>query len=200
MIGPATGTATRLAGSDPTGTEPNAATSSGDTAAWADSVTARGIASHLGPGRASHTRPAPRTMPAAPATDRRNPRDVTSSGSTSTTPVTPRARVRRVEAGRPSAVPTAATPAIAVARSTDGSARVSSAKPASTAIVARKAGAEPQPRQHRGGDHQREGDVLPRYGEKVGEAGGPEGVGHVRRLGPVVAEGDAGEKAAVALR
>jgi hypothetical protein len=34
----------------------------------------------------------------------------------------------------------------------------------------------------------------------VGEAGGPESVGHVRRLGAVVAEGDAGEEAAVALR
>ncbi len=45
MIGPATGAASRLAGSDASGTLPNVATSNGDTAAWAAIVTASGVAS-----------------------------------------------------------------------------------------------------------------------------------------------------------
>lgn len=140
MSGPATGTASRLAGTAATGTSPNVATSRGDTATWAASVTDRGPASHRGPGSRAARRPAPTTMPAAPATDSRKPSDVTSSGSTRTIPATPSASARSVDAGRPTAEPTAATDAMAVARSTDGSHRVSSANPASTARVATNRG------------------------------------------------------------
>jgi hypothetical protein len=129
-----------LAGSDARGTDPNVVTSSGDTAAWAASVTDSGTASHRGPGRTASRRSAPATMPAAPATDSRNPNDVASSGSTSSMAATPNASVRTVEVGRPSAAPTAATDAMATARSTEGSARVTSANKASTASVAANRG------------------------------------------------------------
>ena len=135
MIGPAAGTARRLAGTDATGTGPNTATRSGATAAWAASVTASGVTNQRGPGSRPASGRAPTTMPAAPATESRKPSEVASSGSISTMAATPRASARSVEAGRPIAAPTAATDAMAVARSTDGSARVSNAKPTSTARV-----------------------------------------------------------------
>jgi len=136
MSGPETGPASRLQGSEARGTDPKACTSSGDTAAWAATVTASGAVSHRGPGSARSSRVAPATMPPAPATDSWKPSEVTSSGSTSTMAATPSASVRADEAGRPSAVPTAATAAIAVARSTEGSARVTRANIARPASVA----------------------------------------------------------------
>jgi hypothetical protein len=62
-----------------------------------------------------------------------------------------------------------------------------------------QAGAEAQPAQQRGRDDEGEGDVLPGHGQQMRQAGGPEGVGHVDRLMAVVAQGDAGQQAAVAL-
>ncbi|HKE77615.1 MAG TPA: hypothetical protein VKB57_28600, partial [Acidimicrobiales bacterium] len=135
MIGPATGTARTLAGSDATGTEPNVATRIGATAVWAASVTASGVASQRGPGTSGAMWWAPTTMPAVPATDSWKPTEVTSSGSTSSMPATPSASVRSAVAGRPRAAAIAVTDAIAVARRTDGSARVSRANPTRTARV-----------------------------------------------------------------
>jgi hypothetical protein len=74
-------------------------------------------------------------MPAVPATESWKPTDVTSSGSNRSMAATPRASVRSADVGRPSARPTAATDAIAVARKTDGSARVRRVNAASTASV-----------------------------------------------------------------
>lgn len=136
MTGPVTGTASRFAGSDPSGTDPNVATSRGATASSAAAVTASGAVNERGPGSTRASRWAPRTMPPEPATDSWKPSDVTSNGSTSNAPAVPSARVRSVDVGRPRTVPVAATAAIAVARTTDGSQRVSSANPASTASVA----------------------------------------------------------------
>ncbi len=112
---------------------------------------------------------------------------------------TPSASVRTVDAGRPSATPTAATAAIPAARSTEGSARVTRAKPASTASVATSRGPKDRRDSSGASDHHDEGDVLPRHGQQVRQAGGPEGVGHVGRLRPVVAEGEARQQAALAL-
>ena len=53
---------------------------------------------------------------------------------------TPRARARRVDAGRPRATPIAATAAMPEARRTDGSPRVTSANPANTTNVATSRG------------------------------------------------------------
>ena len=140
MIGPAAGAARRLAGIEASGTLPKVATSSGDTAAWAETVTASGAANQRGPGSRRSRRPAPTTIPPAPRTDSRNPSDVVSSGSTSTMAVTPSASVRSVDAGRPAATPTAATAAMPAARRTEGSARVTSANPARTVSVAASRG------------------------------------------------------------
>ena len=140
MIGPAAGAASRLAGTDATGTPPNVATSSGDTAAWAARVTASGAASHGGPGNRRSIGDAATTMPAAPATDSRKPSEVVSSGSTSTIAPTPSASARSDDAGRPTATPTAATAAMAEARRTEGSNRVTRAKPTSTPRVASSRG------------------------------------------------------------
>jgi hypothetical protein len=80
-------------------------------------------------------------MPAVAATDRPNPMEWISRGSMSrsapTASVNPRSRL----SGRPAKDEPATTSAIAVARSTDGSNRVSSAKKASTTALSTKRGA-----------------------------------------------------------
>ncbi len=140
ISGPEAGAASMFAGSEARGTAPKVATSSGDTAAWAATVTDSGAANQRGPGRTVSMRPAPTTMPAAPATESWKPSDVARSGSIRSMPVAPRVNVRTEEVGRPAAMPTAATDAIAVARSTDGSARVTSANMANTASVTARRG------------------------------------------------------------
>ena len=140
ISGPAAGAAAMFAGSEASGTVPNVATRRGDTAAWAATVTDSGVANQRGPGSSASIRLAPATMPAAPATDSRKPSDVARRGSISSMAVTPRVNVRTDEAGRPAAAPTAATDAMAVARRTDGSARVTSANIASTPSVTTRRG------------------------------------------------------------
>ena len=128
MIGPATGAASRLAGKEATGTPPKVAISSGDTANWAETVTAIASANMRGPGKRSARRGAHKMMPADAATDSRNATEWTNSGSTSTNRATARASTRRLDASRPSRVAVAAIAAMTEARSTDGSNRVTRAK------------------------------------------------------------------------
>ncbi len=75
-------------------------------------------------------------MPAAAATDSWKPATPTSSGSSRITAVTASPRTRRPEAGRPSVQAVTAIMAMAVARSTDGSNRVTAANNRSSPIVA----------------------------------------------------------------
>ena len=128
ITGPAAGTASRLAGSDASGMPPNTGSSTGATPAWAASVTASGV----GTPRTSSGRD--RTaMPAHAETDNRNPTDPASSGSTSTSAAAASERTRIDDAGRPSVAAPRARPAIATARSTDGSHLVRTPKVTSTA-------------------------------------------------------------------
>jgi len=135
VSGATAGTAARFDGMAATGTPPNAATRSGATPAWAARVTDSGSVTNGGPGSRAASRSLRRTMPAHALTESRNPRACTSNGSSSTSAVTARARCRTGGAGRPAHRPAAAIAAIAVARSTDGSKRVTNAKPTSTPMV-----------------------------------------------------------------
>ncbi len=127
MSGPAAGTARRLAGIEASGIPPNTGMSTGATPTWAASVTASGA----GTPRPSNF--GPRTaMPAHAPADRRNPIDPASMGSTRTRAVTASASTRRGETGRPRVVATSARPAMATARSTDGSHLVITPKTTST--------------------------------------------------------------------
>ncbi len=129
--GPAAGTARRLAGIDANGMPPKTGMSTGATPAWAETVTASGA----GTPRAS--RPGPtRAMPAQAPVERRNPTDPTSNGSISTRAVTAKANIRMGEARRPVDDANIAIPAIATARSTDGSHRVSTPNTVRTSIPA----------------------------------------------------------------
>ena len=120
MTGPAAGTASRFAGSDASGTPPNTGSSTGATPACAASVTASGAGRPRTSSRVEST-----AMPAHADTDSRNPTDPASKGSISTSAVAARARMRTEDAGRPSVAAPSASPAIATARSTDGSHLVS---------------------------------------------------------------------------
>ena len=136
ITGPAAGTASGFATNAASGAPPNTATSTGATPTCAASVTDTASTSGRGPRRRRAMRGASTTMLADAATDSWNPTEWTSIGSTSTSAVTARPRSRMLLASRPSVAASAARLAIADARRTDGSKRVSSAK---NAIVARVA-------------------------------------------------------------
>ena len=132
ITGPAAGTASRLAGSVATGSRPNTGTSTGATPACAARVTPTAVAIGRGPGRARAMGRASRTIPVHAATDRRNPTDPSSSGSTSNNPAIASASRRSAVWGRPVSVAVMASAAIASARSTDGSQRVTAPNSNST--------------------------------------------------------------------
>ena len=136
---PATGTASRLARVPTSGSRPNTSRLGSATPSWAPSVTPSGTAS--GP-RACSRRASggPRTVtPAVAPTDNQKPTERTSSGSTSSRPITATASRRGGSRSRPRANPTALNPAIAPARSTDGSARVSTTnQPISASVAANR--------------------------------------------------------------
>ena len=75
-------------------------------------------------------------MPTQAPTDSWKPTLRTRNGSTTTNPVTAKAKRRVLEASRPSVAAVTARTAITDARSTDGSKRVTNAKKAITASVA----------------------------------------------------------------
>ena len=122
----AAGTATRLAGIDPSGTSPNVANRMGATASCAPSVVASTTAN--GRGRRVNRRctsGATTRTPAVAAADRSSPTDMASSGSIviSVRTATPSAWTDDVGVPRARATSTAA--AMTAARETEGSARVS---------------------------------------------------------------------------
>src|SRR6266511_694228 len=112
-----------------TGTWWKYASSNGDTPSWADMVVAAASATGFG----SHPRraamgAASATMPTVAATESWNPTDHTSVGfATSSARTAAPSRVAVVR-GRPSTMPASAKPAMTPARSTDGSAPVSTTK------------------------------------------------------------------------
>src|SRR5207245_9101273 len=103
------GPASRFAGSAATGTPPKTGTSTGATPSWAASVTANADTSGRGPGSAAARGWANSAMPAHAPAESRKLTDPTSSGSTSSTPVTASASRRRLDTGRPSVDATNAT-------------------------------------------------------------------------------------------
>ena len=200
ITSPATGTASRLAGSDATGIGPNVASSTGATPSCAASVTPRASRSARGPGqdRRQPGRERPRwRAPRTPTAGTRPTR--TSSGSTSSRPVTATAITRTRESGRPPMARVVASAAIADARSTDGSNRVITPNRPITASVAEQARPQPQPPQHRTDQREGEGDVLAGHRQEVGEPGAEEVVGQVGRLVPVVADDEAREQRPLAV-
>src|SRR5262249_48030564 len=118
ISGPATGTASRLAGTETTGSPRNALTATGATPTWAAIVTAAASASERGPGRRAARGVASTAMPAVAPTDSHQPTDHTSSGSTSIIRVAASASSRMVLAGRARKNAVAASPATAAARTT----------------------------------------------------------------------------------
>ncbi len=97
ITNPATGTASRFAGSDTSGRRWNTSQLGKTTPTWAPSVTARGTRSHSGPGRRSANGGATRHTPAVAPVDSQNPTDQTSIGSTSTRIVTVQANSRTTD-------------------------------------------------------------------------------------------------------
>jgi hypothetical protein len=136
VSGAATGTASMLAGSEATGIPPKAGTRNGATPAWAAIVTATGSVSHAGPRSRPATAAVRRQMPPVAPTDSRNASECTSIGSASTHAATASDRSRSRPDGRPTAHAVVARAAMAHARSTDGSNRVTRAKAARTTSVA----------------------------------------------------------------
>lgn len=128
ITGPAAGAASRFAGTDARGTPPKAGTSSGATASWAATATPPASAIADGPGRWAAIGRASSTIPADAATESWKAREPASRGSISTRPVTARASTRIADTGHPNVAAPVATRAMAVARSTEGSKRVSRAK------------------------------------------------------------------------
>ena len=135
IAGPAAGTASRFAGMDATGSPPVSPASSGATASWAASVTASASTSQRGPGRCATSTGATRRRPEEAATESWNPRERGRNGSASTEAVTASARIRIPSAARALPAAVEATAAMAEARMTDGSNRVSVANPSSTTRV-----------------------------------------------------------------
>jgi len=135
MMAAAAGSAATLAGSAATGRPPGSITNNGATPTWAARVTPTTAARARGRGNASASGSATTTMASDAATDNWKPKTPTRSGSATTSAVTHRARVRTPLAVRPRAHAVAATPAITVARSTDGSKRVITPKSPRTPIV-----------------------------------------------------------------
>ena len=108
--------------------------------------------------------------------------------------MTARLRMRRLDAGRPRAAASSVSPAMATARSTDGSQRVR--VPNRTSATSPPARRPLRRRRPRNGSEEGEdeGHVLPRYDEQVREARGPEVVGDLGPLLAVVAQDEAGEQ------
>ena len=140
MSGPAAGTATRLAGTVATGTEPKVASSSGSAPAWAASVTAKSSRTGAGPRSAPRSRGPNTRIPAEADAERPKPSERASNGSTRTRPVTARPSTRMPAAGRPTAAAAAATDVMAAARTTDGSKRTSrQKKPTASSVTGSRA-------------------------------------------------------------
>ena len=133
ITGADAGPAATLAGSDASGTVPKTATSSGITASWAPAVVAVASRSGRGPGSISASAGVIHSSPQVAHTDSWKASTRTRKGSATSTAATAQARVRRPDSGRPRAALVTATPAMAAARSTDGSKRVSSANTPSRA-------------------------------------------------------------------
>ena len=127
-------------------------------------------------------------MPAVAATESWKPVERTRKGSTSTSPVMARARRWTPVVGRPHAVATAAAAAMATARRTDGSNRVTVANRASSTATAASRAGRAGSAQDRCGHGQDEGHVLTGDGQEVGEPRAPEVVGQLGGLVAVVAE------------
>ncbi len=167
---------------------PNTSTLGTSTPSWAAIVIANGVAS--GPNPASRRRNGgPTTVtPAVAPTDSQKPTERTSSGSTSNKMTTAVASNRGGSRSVPMAKASAARAAIVPARSTDGSARVSTTNQPIRAIVATRRKRGPGALEQRGGDRQGQGDVLPGNRREVGQATLAEAGGHRFGLVGVVAD------------
>lgn len=121
----AAGTATRLAGTDPSGTSSNTRSRIGATPTCAATVTATSRASHTG-SRCSRARShgASPMIPAVAPTDSSSPTLVARNGSTRTSSVTARPSTCHGCGGTPRTSAPSSRTTMPVARSTDGSARV----------------------------------------------------------------------------
>jgi hypothetical protein len=143
----AAGTATRLAGTDVSGTWPNVTSSTGAVATCAPIDTATSDATGRGRRRSRvATRGARTRIPAVADADRASPSDPASAGSTarSTRTATDSACTAWRPVPRASAISTA--PAIVAARSTDGAARVSTTNHAMVSAARSRRPRAPTPR------------------------------------------------------
>ena len=147
----AAGTATRLAGRVDSATSPPLVSSTGSTATCAPIVTASRSSSRPerttrsnGTNR-SRTRGATTSTPSVAAADSNSPSRRASSGSSSTRTRTAPASACSGWTRRPRAPATRTIEAIALARRTEGSARVSTAKSASTTTAVRRRPRAPSP-------------------------------------------------------
>lgn len=138
IAGPAAGTASRLAGNATTGSPPNTGISTGATPNWAAAVTPKTSARNRGPGTARAIGRARRRIPADAATDSWNPSAPMSRGSTRTSTTTASDSVRMPDTSRPNVPAVVAISAMTVARNTDGSNRVISAKKNNTPATVTK--------------------------------------------------------------
>jgi hypothetical protein len=124
MIMPLTGTVSMLATTETTGRPPKRGISTGATPIWAARVMPSTSRHTRGPHIHGVSLRPSRAIPADAATESWKPTDHTSSGSNSTSVATASARARAVEVGRPASTAVTAMAAIAEARSTEGSKRV----------------------------------------------------------------------------
>src|SRR4051794_26898289 len=125
ITNPATGTASRFAGSDMTGSRWKTSQLGTATPAWAPNVTDSGRRTQAGPESTLASRGARTHTPALAPGDNQKPTDHTSIRATQAKITTVQASRRTTGCGRPSANAELASIAIIPARSTDGSNRVS---------------------------------------------------------------------------
>ena len=138
------------------------------------------------------------TMPNVASTDSWKPTWWTSSGSTASSAVTARQSTCRLETGRPSGErPAPPMPAIATARSTEGSKRVASAKKPSTPSVAAKRGHSRSRRSSGASTASRKATFWPETASRWVSPAPLEGGGQLRPLVPVVAQDEAREERAL---
>lgn len=123
----AAGTATRFAAIEANGTAPSRRSSSGATPSCAPTLAAASRRSGRGPGRRRASGGAMTSTPAVASTDKPNPSCPAIAGSASSKTSTATASVYDGSGPRPSIPAASTSAAIALARSTEGSARVSSA-------------------------------------------------------------------------
>ena len=167
MTNPATGTASRLAGSDTSGRRWNTSQLGSATPSLG---TERDRQRHAQPqwaGQSSASAGATMQTPAVAPVDSQNPTDHTSIGSTSTRIVTVHASSRATDCWRPRTNDEQPSMAMTPARSTDGSNRVSAMNQPISPMRGRPPPPRPQPAEQRRCRGQDEGHVLAGHRSEV---------------------------------